>query len=174
MNFSDWPAWIALIVAIISPVATAILTNRHQYKMQKLKYEYEENRIDMEKRQQAYLTFLTQLSSISTMQRDKFRGVPEDVYHVLIYCNDETKQAILKLVGQLDIDQLKSSLPDPEESISHMNCYVFRNKETGAYRSTTFTKTILELSEMVYRQLFPEKPKEKSEKKKRKQAKLVK
>ena len=33
MQFGDWPAWIALSVAIISPVITVYLNNRHQEKM---------------------------------------------------------------------------------------------------------------------------------------------
>ena len=40
MQFGDWPAWIALSVAIISPVITVYLNNRHQEKMEHISYSY--------------------------------------------------------------------------------------------------------------------------------------
>ena len=41
MQFGDWPAWIALSVAIISPVITVYLNNRHQEKMEHIKQKNE-------------------------------------------------------------------------------------------------------------------------------------
>lgn len=36
MNWSDAPGWIALIVAVISPIATSLINNRSNYKLKVL------------------------------------------------------------------------------------------------------------------------------------------
>ena len=41
MDFGDWPAWVALSSAIISPVVTVYLNNRHQEKMELMRQRAE-------------------------------------------------------------------------------------------------------------------------------------
>lgn len=41
MDFGDWPAWVALSSAIISPVVTVYLNNRHQEKMELMRQKAE-------------------------------------------------------------------------------------------------------------------------------------
>ena len=66
MEWKDIAPWIAiavtLILSILVPLFTQIANNRHQRKMQKEKFEYEQS----QKRTEAYESFLLSVGGIIT------------------------------------------------------------------------------------------------------------
>ena len=93
MELKDLAPWIAiaftLALSILVPLFTQIANNRHQRKMQREKFEYEEK----QKKTKAYETFLADVGAIVTAancaENQDFTKAGSSLYQVYIYAPTE-------------------------------------------------------------------------------------
>lgn len=99
MNFGDWPAWIALAVAILSPVATLIINNIFQ-----LVKEKNEREVQLEREEKEIKAlFLSELYAILTVTTDQPVSFSARALQVVQYCDEETQKIILGICTGLPL-----------------------------------------------------------------------
>lgn len=97
MNFGDWPAWIALAVAILSPVATLIINNIFQ-----LVKEKNEREVQLEREEKEIKSiFLSELYAILIIKIDQPVSFSPRALQVVRYCDEETQKIILRICSGL-------------------------------------------------------------------------
>lgn len=100
MELKDLAPWIAiaitLILSILVPLFTQIANNRHQRKLQREKFEYEEK----QKKTKAFETFLSEVGGVITAngygEKDVMSQAGAAIHQLYIYaplewCNDMDK-----------------------------------------------------------------------------------
>ncbi|GEM_PF-2387199 len=93
IDWSATAAWIALLVAIVSPIVTAIINNHHQIKLKKMEL-YDQRKIEV------IVSYLQAATEASYMD-----GVPDNFAKysalVLVYAPKELHQKIIQLNNAL-------------------------------------------------------------------------
>ncbi|RDU24762.1 hypothetical protein [Anaerosacchariphilus polymeriproducens] len=133
----DWSAtasWIALAVAILAPVLTAFLNNKHQLKLKKIELFHNEASAYFFKKRDVYCGYIEHASCLfidhSTLEK---MAIYSKMYHELfLYCDKEiwediellnnhfnnnvfdsnAKELFLKITKYL-ADELKTTMPKP-------------------------------------------------------------
>lgn len=94
IDWSATAAWVALVVAIVSPIATAVINNRHQIKMKKLEL-FQQRKIE------TIESYLRAASNASYTI-----GVPDDFAEcgalVLLYAPQDLHEKIIQLNKALE------------------------------------------------------------------------
>ncbi len=81
MDVGDWPAWIALVSAIFSPVITVYLNNRHQEKMEYVKLRSKEIK--------EISIAIEEILRVSKIAVKDFQGFSESVLSCISFCSKE-------------------------------------------------------------------------------------
>lgn len=93
MDFGDWPAWIALVTAIVSPVVTVHLNNLHAEKMELLRSRM--------KISDSYGTAISEIISASRLKVSEFKGFSEKTISVAGTCSFIDAKEFLSTVQEL-------------------------------------------------------------------------
>lgn len=88
---SDWPAWIALAAAILSPVATILIDKVYQVAMAVM------SRSDA--RKSAMSLLIADIAKASSHQAGDPPKLSTDAAKALVYCSPETCAAIIRYFG---------------------------------------------------------------------------
>lgn len=101
MDFSQYVDNVTLVIALcalISPIATALLNNRHQYKMKQLEYAHQD-KLDREKRISEIYDGYTQAADacIHTMSEDALYDFARHSGLALRYVPDDIREKMLAL-----------------------------------------------------------------------------
>ena len=97
---SDWPAWIALATAVVSPVLTVYLNNRHALKMEKLKFKTETLK--------STSILISEITNSMALKPSEFSGFSTQAVSALQICDEETNR--LFLYGASQIAYIKSDM----------------------------------------------------------------
>lgn len=108
MDFGDWPGWIALASAIISPVITVWLNNRHQRKMEEFRITSEIER--------AKGILLSELQSIGASKIEDYSGFSPNAMMALLFVDESVILAMEELNHALL--NAKTSDEDKEHIVS--------------------------------------------------------
>lgn len=114
---SDWPAWIALAAAILSPVATILIDKIHQVAMAAM------SRSDA--RKSAMSLLVADIAKASSHPVENPPELSADAAKALVYCSPETCAAVIRYFGTWP--RIRCSMSDLEEPL-----YIFP-KDDGGY-----------------------------------------
>nr|WP_325236557.1 hypothetical protein [uncultured Oscillibacter sp.] len=131
MDFGDWPGWIALASAIISPVVTVWLNNRHQRKMEELRIAS-----GMEK---AKGILLSELQSIGATMVQNYTGFSPSAMMALLYVDESVALTMQDLNREIMI--AKSSNEDWDKIISTISLFG-EDENKRPYSYYRFSKAI--------------------------------
>ncbi len=93
IGFGDWPAWIALIAAIVASPVTTIATNIHQRKMLKLQQDFE--------RSKSCDKLISELASLTTISPSEFTGFSKEALEATRYLTPNTLSLFLDFSNEL-------------------------------------------------------------------------
>lgn len=119
---SDWPAWIALAAAIMSPVITIIIDKLFQY------LTLRANRIDAKKNAMSLL--IADIAKASAHPAGHSPQLSEEGAKALVYCSPETCAAVIRYFGEWP----EANYP-PRNSQAPI--YVFPKDNGSGYRQDT-------------------------------------
>lgn len=125
MNFGDWPAWIALIVAILSPLLTTIINNRHQREMLSLERKYE--------RAKSCDKLIAELTALTSLPLLAYDGFTKEAFEATRYLKKETFDIFMQLL----IDLTKSAVPQLAtvyETINDIPLYILPEESNPTKR----------------------------------------
>lgn len=94
-------AVILSICAVISPSITAVINNRHQYKMKLLELEHEDKRhryeVLYQQKIKVYQSFVSQAPEYNWIENDKdYNRINSLLHEAMLLCNSETYPLLLK------------------------------------------------------------------------------
>lgn len=126
INLGDWPAWIALAAAMLSPVATIVIDKIYQHKMRKIELE--------EQRKQALAQLISDIVHAPAGGIENKPELSTTGAKALAYCSDKTVAAVMRYFSTWPT---KSCAQD----IMREPMYIFerQNGETGYQRDTVQT-----------------------------------
>lgn len=93
LSFGDWPAWIALAIAIITPAATTYLSNKHQRQILKMQQDFE--------RSKSCDRLISELTSLATVSPISFEGFSGDALEATRYMNKEALDLFIDFSNHL-------------------------------------------------------------------------
>lgn len=106
---------ILAICALFAPSITAIINNRHQYKIRRLElqYDYMSHQLDTiyKNKYSIYKTFLEEASKYSMFYdyADNFTSTLASVQSALLLCDDKTKPLLLQYIKGIEAHSSSNS-----------------------------------------------------------------
>lgn len=93
MEWIYWPAWVTLIVAIVSPILTTLINNYHHAKMTRLENEL--------KRLNRCHLLIAELVRLNTCKIEEFQGFSSKALQAAGYLDDKHLTLLLDLAAAL-------------------------------------------------------------------------
>lgn len=116
LGFGDWPAWIALIVAVAAPLVTTIFTNRHQRKLLEIEQRYE--------RSKSCDKLISELAHFISVHPSEYRGFSKDALEATRYFSQSSLEIFVKLSSKLAEYARVSKEVLPYDTISEIPLYL--------------------------------------------------
>ena len=134
MSFGDWPGWAALIFAIISPLITTFLTNKHQRKMFELKQKYE--------RTKSCDKLISELASLAPQPVYSYNGFSKEALEATRYLSQQTFSVFMNLSVRLaeSSDPAFSSI---YKSINDVPFYIFPDENNPKKKKLSHYEEII-------------------------------
>lgn len=128
ISLGDWPAWIALAAAMLSPVVTIVIDKIYQYQVKKMELE--------EQKKEAFAQLISDIVHAPAGGIDVKPQLSAVGAKALAYCSDSTVSAVMRYF---------STWPTTShaQDIMHEPMYIFErpNGETGYQRDNVQTAT---------------------------------
>lgn len=93
LSVGDWPAWIALAVAIVTPAVTTYLANKHQRQILKMEQDFD--------RSKSCDKLISELTSLATISPRGFDGFSREALEAARYMNKDTLGVFIDLSNHL-------------------------------------------------------------------------
>ena len=139
---TDWPAWIALATAIISPVVTVFLNNRHSKKMLLLQHEFDT--------QESLGCLLSELIAVGSMKVTDFNGFSEKALSLFIYADPYTTAQFMKFCEVINKKKnyllLSSNQVGSKVTVDQLQFYeIFKDEKKTGNRYPNYHDIVIEI-----------------------------
>lgn len=126
ISVGDWPAWIALAAAMLSPIVTIVVDKVYQYKVKKMELE--------EQRKEALAQLISDIVHAPAGGIEIKPKLSETGAKALAYCSDSTVSAVMRYFSTWPTESCA-------QDIMHEPMYIFErpNGKTGYQRDTVQT-----------------------------------
>lgn len=122
------------VVALLSPIAVAIINNYHAYKMRQLDIAHEEEKKKMEldheamqkqfeiyyaDKRSAFSELLKEAGKFSTRKQslDDYKALHSAVDNAILFCNPSTQQILISFIEQVDMEIFGGGCSEDERTL---------------------------------------------------------
>lgn len=117
VGFGDWPAWLALVVALVSPVIHSLILTWHERKMFRINKDADKEKI--------IASFLSELVRIGSLTKSEYTEFSKESLQATQFMPKDCVKVLTRFISA--INKYNNSTYHDDNTFAESNYYIFEN-----------------------------------------------